>query len=478
MAGEDEYVLKVAHRALQLGPTNATEAIAYRQDILRDALDQPELVRQCYALAVEAIEGKRKAYWGFTGNFPSSILYGATSVLRVFIGVLTKLRAIADEQKGRVASQGLRAFFAMLQAQFDDDYLARIRTYLADLKLDKGVLLSAQLGPGNAGVQHTLREAAYSGPGWLERLLGRGTAGHTFRIADRDLAGAQALAEIRNRGINEVANTLAQSMDHILGFFESLQAELAFYVGCVNLHAKLMDLGVPVCFPQPHPVGSRRLQCQGLRDAALALSLARDPVGNMLDADGKRLTVITGANQGGKSSFLRSLGLAQLMMQSGMFVTAERFAGELCTGVFTHYKREEDASMRSGKFDEELQRLSAMVGHFRPDAMVLFNESFASTNELEGSEIARQTVEALLDRRLKVFFVTHLYTFAHEQYRRAAEDALFLRAERLADGRRTFHIVPGEPLETGFGADLYQEVFGHADQHAMPPPSDTAAASL
>jgi len=91
--------------------------------------------------------------------------------------------------------------------------------------------------------------------------------------------------------------------------------------------------------------------------------------------------------------------------------------------------------------------------------MVLFNESFASTNEMEGAEIARQITTALLDRRIVVYFVTHLYTFAHGLLECGREDALFLRAERLDDGTRTFRLVEGAPLETSYGQDLYQEVF-------------------
>ncbi len=65
------------------------------------------------------------------------------------------------------------------------------------------------------------------------------------------------------------------------------------------------------------------------------------------------LLIITGANQGGKSTFLCAVGLAQVMMQCGMFVAAESFSANVCDGIYTHYKREEDASMRSGKLDEE-----------------------------------------------------------------------------------------------------------------------------
>ena len=55
--------------------------------------------------------------------------------------------------------------------------------------------------------------------------------------------------------------------------------------------------------------------------------------------------MITGANQGGKSTFLRSLGQAQLMMQAGMFVAARVVRRQRLRGVFTHFKREEDATM-------------------------------------------------------------------------------------------------------------------------------------
>jgi hypothetical protein len=109
--------------------------------------------------------------------------------------------------------------------------------------------------------------------------------------------------------------------------------------------------------------------------------------------------------------FLRSVGLAQLMMQCGLFVPAESFRSGLCDGVFTHYRREEDETMKSGKLDEELGRMSEIVDHLMTRPMVLFNESFAATNEREGWEIARQIVFALMGKRIRVFYVTHLFEF-------------------------------------------------------------------
>lgn len=115
--------------------------------------------------------------------------------------------------------------------------------------------------------------------------------------------------------------------------------------------------------------------------------------------------------------------------------------------------------MKKGKLDEELSRMSDIADTISPDSVLLFNESFASTNEREGSEIARQVVRALLEKRVKVFFVTHLYEFAHGFYATNRTIALFLRAERLPDGSRTFKLKEAEPLETSYGEDLYREIF-------------------
>jgi len=157
---------------------------------------------------------------------------------------------------------------------------------------------------------------------------------------------------------------------------------------------------------------------------------------------------------------LRSLGLAQLMMQSGMFVGAESFRADVCAGVFTHYKREEDAAMEGGKLDEELARMSEIVDRIKPGAILLCNEPFASTNEREGSEIARHVVRAMLTKRVRVMFVTHMYDLAHTIHAQRLGTALFLRAVRKPDGRRTFKLLEGEPLPTSYGEDSYRRIFG------------------
>jgi len=99
--------------------------------------------------------------------------------------------------------------------------------------------------------------------------------------------------------------------------------------------------------------------------------------------------------------------------------------------------------MKSGKLDEELGRMSVIVDELKAGSMILFNELFAATNEREGSEIARQITNALLEKNVVVFFVTHLVEFTRSFLAENAEKTLFLRAERRDDGTRTFKLIEG-----------------------------------
>jgi len=458
MAQGDRFVYGVSREAVLIGLTDP-DTIRYRQEILEDCLRNPAVVREIYSIPIQAIESKRHHWMGISSSYPSGILNSAIEMLAMFVALLKRLRGIADQHARRFESEGFRRFFAMIQEELTDDYFALVDDHLRRLAFRNGVLISGKPGKGNEGTDYVLRRPNHQGQPWMKRVTAKRSRVYSFRLDPRDEHGARALGEFVGMGINLVANAAAQAADHIDSFFNMLYTELAFYVGCMNLSEQLARLGEPIAFPEPVIAGERRHSFVGLYDVCLALTMKQQVVGNDVNANGKEFFIITGANQGGKSVFLRSIGLAQLMMQCGMFVPAESFCANVCTGLFTHYKREEDSTMESGKFDEELGRMSAIVDKIAPDCMVLFNESFAATNEREGSEIARQIVTALLERRIKVLYVTHLYELAHGFYGRGTANAIFLRAERQADGTRTFKLAEGEPLQTSFGPDLYRGIF-------------------
>lgn len=257
MALGDSFLFEVARQALLTGLHNDLGTILYRQNILKDCLKNPAIVREIYNIAVESIEKEKKNYWSFFGKYPGGILHRAVDVLQMFVGMLEKLRTIAEQHSDKFESKGFLTFFAMLKRELDEEYFARVQNHLKELKFPRGILISVDLGQGNKGTNYILRWLQGKKQGWLQRIFAKKPPGFTFYIADRDENGFRALSELKDRGINLVADAVARSTDHILSFFAMLRMELAFYIGCLNLHGQLAQMAAPVSFPFPRAAGER-----------------------------------------------------------------------------------------------------------------------------------------------------------------------------------------------------------------------------
>lgn len=453
MAAEDKDIRIVAERLL-LSPLTSEQDVSYRQFVLRDVLQNPIVVRNMYAIAVEALQ-KTKTMWGIASIYMYSTFSGCVSRLQMFCDLLEKLRMIAQRENTNFHSEGMTNLFSMMQQELSADYITEVRRNLKELKFTDGTLLSASLGDENQSTGYILRRQL----GKRAVRMFRWVTAPSFSLHPRDDNGMHDLSEKINAAIAQITDTLLKSALHVEQFFRLLKQELAFYVGCLNLRDQLTRRGLTYSVPNVTTAAERILHGKGLYDCSLALVMSNGIIGNQLAADGRNLIIISGANQGGKSTFLRSLGQAQLMAQCGMFACASSLNISLCDGIFTHFKKEEDATLESGKLDEELSRMSDIVDRLRSGSLVLCNESFSSTNEREGSEIHRQIVDALLESGVQVVSVSHMYEFVFGYYQQAKEAALFLQPQRMENGDRTFRLVPGIPAPTSFGDDIYREVF-------------------
>lgn len=458
MAGGDEFLHKVAAPALLSCWVNDRQIVEWRQAILQDCLTHEETIRALYAITLEPIQIRKSMFLISGSRHPSLMLSDGRRTLEALHGVLKKLYNFATQEKDKFNSEGLRNLCAMLIDQLAPDYLAEMKRHLTTLHFDNGLLFSARLGSGNTGKDFVPRFFAPERWSWLKGWFGDAPAHYRFSLDPRDESGARELSELRDDVLKNIAVSTLQASRHVEAFFNMLRTELAFYIGCLNLRKTLTEKACPVCMPKIADTPCS-LQFEDLRDPSLSLTLDKPAVGNDLSAAQTPLVVITGANQGGKSTFLRSLGLSRLMLQAGMFVTAKNYEADLRDGVFTHYRRREDKDLNSGKFDEELHRMHDIVALLGKNPFILFNESFAATNEREGSEVARQIIAALTEAGGHVIFVTHMYALAEDFNGQTKIKTCFLRPDRDAGGQRSFKILPGKPQTTSFGQDLYSQIF-------------------
>ncbi|MFE3960046.1 hypothetical protein ACFXPS_38460 [Nocardia sp. NPDC059091] len=345
----------------------------------------------------------------------------------------------------------------MVADTFREEYLNELGRNIEAMAFEQGFEVSAEVGP-NGGVAGTV---LHEPPRQSRRrkTLFASRERHVIEISD--VSAKKFCSRLLGTTLDRVADVVTRATEALTDFFQTARAELGFLLGCVNLHERLRAADHPVCFPRPIPAGGTpSYDFRSLRDPAICLSARSSVEGNTIDGRGRLLTVVTGANSGGKSTFLRSLGIAQVMMQAGMFVVAEAFEADIRTGIFTYFRNQDDSSMTYGRLKEELVRMRDLTGRVDAGSMVLLNEPFASTSEQDATEILSPITQALVDVGVKVLVVTHLYDFAAARAEQQRPTDLFLRAQRRADGSRTFRLEPGAPELTAHAMDIYRKIFG------------------
>ncbi len=471
MARNDKYIYKTV-RSVMTDCLTTKGTVLYRQAILTDCLKNLEDFNQLYEMASTTME-KTEQFMESVKKVNPSRISNSVSVLHslellgILVENLEKVKLYLDKAEMNFTSPGMRAFYDRLISDYSYEFVAKIKSSINEMNfLTTGgeITFSATVGQGLKSkdiiVNHLTREE-------FKKRKSNGIATILFyKLIKRNvilLENSQLAHEVREMeaaGLAHVMKMYQNFIKELSSFFENLHFQLAFYIGCANLRNRLTQMNIPTGMPTIINKEFDFFKFRGLYDLSMAIYSRSLPVSNDLDTEDMQLFIITGANQGGKSTYLRSIGIAQIMLQCGMFVPAAHYCNSLYDGIFTHFTRREDTAMNSGKLDEELNRMSHILNVITPSSLLLMNESFATTTEREGSKIASDVVNALYENGTKMVMVTHLFEFTKAMFERTLKRARFLSAERLADGTRTYRILEKEPERTSYGLDLYENIIG------------------
>lgn len=488
--GEPDAFLESTMKKVMLVSLQTESEIVYRQEILQNCLANEPFIYELYAYAKGVLDAwdrlGRKADKKAGSRNSAQSLITEIHVLQLFVDSLSKLKALLEKYRDALQARGFLELRERLHREFSDEkeealrkILKGIAFYANDKEHEDGVfgkmvnkpriVLGCSLGDGLKLGNFHLEEVAtdtkrYRSPTSLisraQGFLSERTK--TLVNIQRGTKMAEQAESLEFNTVRYIVACCEPFVNAFSGFFSQLHIQAAFYRGAVNLAHHMSRFRLRSCYPK---AGAQDvLRFRELKEFVMGIEQLRNPVGNTCDIRRKNLLIVTGANQGGKSTFLRSIGIAQVMMQCGLFVTALEYESGIFPSFFTHFTRREDNAMNSGRLDEELGRMSRIVNHLGPASMVLLNESFASTTEKEGSVIAYDIVKALTEVGVKVLAVTHLLSFAQRVYEEAGQKTdsgvEFLSAQRREDGQRTFRMVQHAPELTSFGLDLYEELIG------------------
>ena len=460
MAKTDDLILEKVRRVMLI-PLTAPEEICYRQDVLKDLRRQDMTLEDLYECAKRQSKAL-KLYKSAMKNRAKSTsktseLFETLDYLRQGNEELMKIRELLLLKQEVWQSEGIRALLDRLR----EIPMQRIHEYIKEAdSLITGCEAgyTFQFGGGlkmEKAVLNYLSPVKETKLAKLEGLYLKYIKKNAISIGyDVDLK--EDIGHLGEETLKQILTVFRPYLQKMMRFFEHYCEEIGFYMGAVQLIKRMDELYITMMLPTPQPAETADISFDNLYELSMAIYAQRKPVGNSVTLENNRMTLITGANQGGKSTFLRSYGIAQVLMQCGMPVPASKFVAPVYPQIFTHFTRSEDEQLSNGRLSEELQRMSKMVDKAVPNSLFLLNESFASTTEKEGAKIAEGIIDAFYEKHINTMMVTHLYLLAKKKYEEAKEGTHFLVAERTENGTRTFKMLPGEPTHTSFGTDLFK----------------------
>jgi hypothetical protein len=206
----------------------------------------------------------------------------------------------------------------------------------------------------------------------------------------------------------ELATFHADHQDFVSEDIVRLDRELRFYLGYLSFLAPLRAAGLPTCYPAVSGT-VKELVAREVFDIALAAKLGGSVVVNDLHLTGaERILVVSGPNQGGKTTLSRTFGQLHYLAALGCPVPGREVRVYLPDRIFTHYTREENPSALAGKLEDELRRMHAILRQATPDSVIILNEIFSSTTLQDARVLSREILGAITDLDAQCLWVSFI----------------------------------------------------------------------
>lgn len=413
VAGREAYDLKpFFHR-----PAHDVATVRYRHEVLHD-LENTDVARAVseFAAAMRTMRTNLEQSGKLRYRYQKETWF--RDAVEVYC---TATGSFADQlARLELTSAGLRAFRDHLANYVRSTAFAQLTAETKDVRERLGMVrYCVHVKGGRVTVSHDHDEADYSAKvlQTFAKFQQGEVAEHLVKLRDQvemNHVEEQILGLVA-RLYPDVFGTLddycQRHRDYLDPTISAFDREVQFYLAYLSQLRRFTAAGLPVCYPEVTPTATTVAARRGY-DIALAGKLVGDGNGESVVCNDftlevpERVLVVTGPNQGGKTTFARMVGQLHYLASLGLPVPAEHARLSLPDRIFTHFEREESIQTLRGKLDDELVRIHDVLARATAESVVITNESFSSTTLHDALFLGTQVLRQLLDRGSIAVYVT------------------------------------------------------------------------
>jgi hypothetical protein len=428
-------------------PVRDVETIHYRHQVMRD-MQQADLMAHIKAFAEKMVVLRRYLALLEKLRYEYHIQGWFLEAALVYCDAVTGLARDLDDSQ--LQSGGLTAFRAYLADYVGSPAFRALSAEAREVKSQlAGVTYSVIIKNDTVKVRRYEGEPDYSDAVLNTFAKFQVGAAKDYRLDLRHASGmnhieAQIL-DLAARLYPEPFAALSRFCANHAGFVdETIRAfdrEIQFYVAFWDLVASLRHKGLSFCYPQVS-AASREVYAQDAYDLALANAVCFLPtpiVGNDFELSGpERVLVISGPNQGGKTTFARMFGQLHYLASLGCPVPGREAKLFLFDRIVTHFEREEEIRNLRGKLQDDLVRIHDILCHATPNSILILNEIFASTTLQDAVFLSREIMDRVIELDLLCVWVTFV-----DELSTCSEKTVSMVSTVVPENpaRRTFKIV-------------------------------------
>lgn len=434
--------------------------ILYRQNLFKD-LDHPVL----YDSIVEFINAMNKVYrlmeYEEQANHPiQRDIYHIDAIILYQQNILKLIPQLSEI----AVSTGLRSMLRLFKEHTTTNAFLSQKTASSSLKQRmENIYYTLTMLPDKVLVQFEKKETDY-----YANLASAFGSDDTHEISffkqvilsHFELKLADILYLQEKPLFMECAEFVKSTTQFILPCMQQLLNELYFYIHCHDYMEAVRQTGFPVTYPEM--TSNQRIELRDCYDINLARRAVKetDVVKNdLLLKPGEAGAWITGANQGGKTTFARSIGQLVYFTLLGMPVPAASARLPLFQGIFTHFTCEENSFTDNGKLKEELLKIRDILSYSstlsqNSSCLFILNELFSSTTTADAYDMCILLINKILKRNAAVLCVTHIPELVG-----TCSGMVSLGTELINNPQhvRTYKIVPGEASTTSHAIDIAEK---------------------